>query len=223
MTKSKKVVYFNPSSAVKVNGQDKAGINITNTGTSAYYNMDADEKKAYDYASEQFALNLPKVNVFDADTQKRLDSQVQSYIDNGVDDINDIYIPIINELQNDVAARFGNFDNSIFLDNLSEIEDSRANAISDFSQDVQTYRQELTEDEIAKRFEYLDYLNNYRQQVLSNMLNMLGASQNLSDLSNSYYSNLNNIYAQQQDYNPLDNLSDIVGAAGNAARLGLML
>lgn len=223
MSKSKKAIYYNPSSSIKVNGQDKAGINITNNGTSGYYNMDSNEQKAYDYAGEQFALNLPELNVFDADTQRKLDKQVDAYINSGVDDINDIYEPILNDLQNDIASRFGNLDNSIFMDNLSGIEDSRAKAISDFSQDVQTYRQDLINNELANRYQYLDYLNNYRQQIISNILNTLGASQNLSNLSNSYYSSLNGAYAKESSYNPLKDISSIVNTVSNAAQLGLML
>lgn len=184
---------YNPSSSIMVNGKNKAEISVTPWGTSSYYNMDENEKKAYDYAGEQFALNLPNLNVFDADTQKRFDNQVQSYINQGIEDINDIYKPMLDDLQNDIASRFGNLDNSIFMDNLSEIEDKRADSISDFAQDVQTYRQDLVNNELSNRYNYLDYLNNYVQQVNSNILNTLGASQNLSDLSNSYFSSFNNL------------------------------
>ena len=135
MSKSNKTIYYNPSSSIKLNGQDKAGINVSPFGTSGYYNMDDSEEKAYNYAGEQFALNLPELNVFDADTQRKFDNQVQSYINQGVDDINDIYTPMLEDLQNDIASRFGNLDNSVFMDNLSDIEDSRAEAVSALSQD----------------------------------------------------------------------------------------
>ena len=184
---------YNPSSSIMVNGKNKAEISVTPWGTSSYYNMDENEKKAYDYAGEQFALNLPNLNVFDADTQKRFDNQVQSYINQGIEDINDIYKPMLDDLQNDIASRFGNLDNSIFMDNLSAIEDKRADSISDFSQDVQTYRQDLINNELSNRYDFLDYLNNYVQQVNSNMLNTVGAGQNLSNLSNSYFSTFNNL------------------------------
>ena len=204
MSKSSKTIYYNPSSSIKLNGEDKAGVNISPWGTSGYYNMDESEKSAFDYAGEQFALNLPELNVFDADTQRRFENQVQNYINKGVEDINDIYTPILNDLQNDIASRFGNLDNSIFMDNLSEIENSRADAVSALSQDVQTYRQDLINNELANRYEYLDYLNNFRQQLLSNALDALGESQNLSNLSNSYYSNLNGIVSKNNQNSGLD-------------------
>lgn len=184
-------IYYNPSSSVKINGKDKAGVNINPWGTSGYYNMDDDEKKSYEYAGEQFALNLPDVNVFSADTQKQFEKQIQSYINQGVEDINDIYTPMLDDLKNDIASRFGNLDNSVFMDNLSGIEDKRADAVSDLAQNAQVYRQDLINNELANRYDYLDYLNNYRQQVLSNILNMLGTGQNLSNVSNSYYTGLN--------------------------------
>lgn len=195
---------YNPSSSIKVNGVNKAGINVTPWGTSSYYNMDENEKKAYDYAGEQFALNLPNLNVFDADTQKRFDNQVQSYINQGVEDINDIYKPMLDDLQNDIASRFGNLDNSIFMDNLSEIEDKRADSISDFAQDVQTYRQDLINNELSNRYDYLTYLNNYLQQVNSNILNAAGTGQNLSNLSTSYFGSLSRPNSNKTSGSSLD-------------------
>lgn len=215
MSKSKKMIYYNPSSSIKVNGEDKAGVNISNSGTTGYYNMDDNERIAYDYAGEQFVLNLPNLNVFSADTQKALNNQVQSYINQGIDDINQIYEPMLNNLQNDIASRFGNLDNSIFMDNLSQIENSRAQAVSDFSQDVQTYRQDLINNELANRYDYLNYLNSYRQQIYSNILNALNSSQNLSNLSNSYYSNLNGISTGGQS--STQTAADLAGIASTLA------
>ena len=100
---------------------------------------------------------------------------------------------MLDDSQNDIASRVGNLDNSRFMDNLSAIEDKRADSISDFSQDVQTYRQDLINNELSNRYDFLDYLNNYVQQVNSNMLNTVGAGQNLSNLSNSYFSTFNNL------------------------------
>ena len=208
-------IYYNPSSSLTLNGQNKAGINISQSGTSGYYNMGDDEKKSYEYAGEQFALNLPELNVFSADTQRDLDNQVQSYINKGTEDINDIYTPMLQDLQNDIASRFGNLDNSVFMDNLSEIEDKRADAVSDFAQDVSAYRQDLINNELANRYQYLDYLNNYRQQMLSNALSALGASQNLSNLSNSYYSTLNGIASANRGSG--FNFGGAVNSALNAA------
>ena len=123
--------------------------------------------------------------------------------------------------KSDCYIRFSKYINKIFY--LSKIEDSRSKTISDFAQDVQTYRQDLVNNELANRYQYLDYLNNYRQQMLSNILNMLGASQNLSNLSNSYYSNLNNIYSKETNYNPIGDISSLVNTIGSAAQIGLML
>ena len=210
-------VPYNPSTNVTVNGKDKAGITVSPWGASGFYNMDDSEQKAYDYAGEQFALNLANLNVFDADTQKKFDNQVQSYINQGVKDINDIYKPMLDDLQNDIASRFGNLDNSIFLDNLSDIEDKRLEAVSDFAQDVQTYRQDLINDELSNRYNYLDYLNNYRQQINSNILDMLGFGQGLSNLSNSYYSNINSLLSKNaQTSNKSNNIGSLLDSVLDA-------
>lgn len=204
-------VYHNPSSSIQINGQDKAGVNINPSGTSGYYNMNDDEKQAYEYAQKQFALNLPKLDVFSADSQRKMDNQVKTFINAGKDDINEVYKPMLQDLQNDVASRFGNLDNSVFMDNLGKIEDKRSDAVSELAQNTELFRQDLTNNELANRYQYLDYMNNYQQQVLGNVLNMLGTGQNLSNASNSYYNNLNNNIANGNaapyNYNSLLNMA----------------
>lgn len=214
-TGKKGFVYYNPSSSINVNGQDKAGIKVNPRGTSGYYNMDDDEKKAYEYAQKQFALNLPELNVFSADTQRQMNNQVDAYIDAGKDDINDIYAPMLQELQNDVASRFGNLDNSVFMDNLGKIEDKRSDAVSELANNAQIYRQDLVNNELSNRYNYLDYLNNYQQQVLGNILGMLGTGQNLSSLSNSHYNSLNNSIANSSG-TPF-NYSSLINMVANKA------
>ena len=124
---------------------------------------------------------------------------------------------MLDDLQNDIASRFGNLDNSIFLDNLSDIEDKRLEAVSDFAQDVQTYRQDLINDELSNRYNYLDYLNNYRQQINSNILDMLGFGQGLSNLSNSYYSNINSLLSKNaQTSNKSNNIGSLLDSVLDA-------
>ena len=95
---------------------------------------------------------------------------------------------MLKDLQNNIASRFGNLDNSIFLDKLSEIEDKRANSVSALSQDITAKESELITDELAKRYNYLNFLNGYQNQVLSTAL---GSSANSSKNSEYLYSNNN--------------------------------
>ena len=115
-----------------------------------------------------------------------MDSQVEAYTRQGIDSINQVYTPMITSLENDVASRFGNFDNSIFLDSLKGIESSRAKAVSALSQDIQAKRTEIENNEIQKQYDYLNFLTNYQNQSFQNMLNASKLNQSNLSLSNDY-------------------------------------
>ena len=107
-------------STVKVNGVPKLTTYVDKYGSSSSnYTMSPWEKLAFEYAEKEFAQNLENINVFSEETLKSLSNQVDAYTKSGIKKIDEVYAPMIKNLQNDVASRFGNLDNSIFLDKLS--------------------------------------------------------------------------------------------------------
>ncbi len=187
-SKSKPKVY-NPSAAITVNGNVKSSATSTKNGANVTYNMDPYEQAAYDYAGKSFYDNLGKINVFSNDTIKSLNDQVGAYLNQGLDVVNNTYTPMIRDMQNDIARRFGNTSNSMFMDNLNDIESKRAAAMSDLAQDVMAKRNELINNELSNRYNYLNFLNNYQNQVYSNMLQTLGVTNNLLNTNNSHLNN----------------------------------
>ncbi len=201
MSKSKKSTTVATTS---INGVPKLTTVTDKHGNqTTKYNMSEWEKLAYDYAEKEFAENLKNINVFSEDTLKALNNQINAYKEGGIKKIDEIYSPMLKNLQNDIAQRFGNLDNSIFLDKLSEIEDKRAESVSALSQDIVAKENELIGDELAKRYNYLNFLNGYQNQVLSTAL---GSSANSSKIaqnitttnnsSNNLTEHLNNVILQ---------------------------
>ena len=154
---------------VRVNGQTKAATYKKGNTVYTDYNMSPYEKQAYDYAQKSFAENLPTLNVFSEDTQKQLQKQMNAYKNKGIETINNIYTPMLDNMKTDIASRFGNFDNSSFLNSLNDIESSRANAISDFAQDMTLKENDLINDELSRRYQYMSFLNGINNQALSNL------------------------------------------------------
>ncbi len=154
---------------VRVNGQTKASTYKKGNTVYTDYNMSPYEKQAYDYAQKSFAENLPTLNVFSEDTQKQLQKQMNAYKNKGIETINNIYTPMLDNMKTDIASRFGNFDNSSFLNSLNDIESSRANAISDFAQDMTLKENDLINDELSRRYQYMSFLNGINNQALSNL------------------------------------------------------
>lgn len=185
-SKSKPRVVYDPSSTISINGDVKTTAKSTKDGVNVTYNMNPYEEAAYNYSNKSFYENLPNINVFSDDTVKDLNNQVKAYMNQGINTINSTYTPMISSMQNDVARRFGNTNNSVFMDNLNDIESKRALAISDLAQDVEAKRSELVNNELKNRYEYLNFLNNYQNQVFKNMLSMLSLNQNFLNTNNAH-------------------------------------
>lgn len=171
---------------INVNGSTKANTYKRGKNIVSDYNMSDYEKKAYDYAQKSFADSLANVNVFDTDTKKKLQSQLDAYTLNGQKMIDNVYSPMLENLKTDVASRFGNFDNSVFMDNLNSIESKRAESVSDLAQDVLAKQDELISNELAQRYTYLNFLQDVQNQMNANIMNYVGSSQANSSSGNSY-------------------------------------
>lgn len=183
--KSKKYPAYS-SGTVTVNGSTKASTYKNKNNIISNYNMSDGEKRAYEYAQKAFADALPLVNTFDSNTQQNIQNQLNAYTLDGQKMINNLYNPMLKELKTDVASRFGNLDNSVFMDNLNSIESNRADAINNLAQDVLAKRNELVNDELSQRYNYLNFLKDIQNQTNSNILNFLSGSQSNSSSGNSY-------------------------------------
>lgn len=178
---------------VRINGQTKASTYKKGKTVYTDYNMSPYEKQAYDYAQKSFAENLPNLNVFSEDTQRKFQNQLNAYKDKGVKTINDVYTPMIDNLKSDIASRFGNFDNTSFLKDLNKIEASRADAISGLSQDLILKENDLINDEMSRRYNYMSFLNGINNQALSNLSaysSMASANSSLGKNTSSSSSNM---------------------------------
>lgn len=154
------------------------------------YDMSDSESAIYNYALNTLAGILPQLNTFDTNTQKTLQSEVDAYKNSGIEDINKIYNPMITSLENDIASRFGNLDNSIFTDNLSNIESKRSDAVSSFAQDVLSKQSGLESDELTKRYALVKLLSGLADTTYSNALNTINVALGGSSNANSYSSQL---------------------------------
>ena len=93
---------------------------------------------------------------------------------------------MLNNLKSDIASRFGNYDNSAFLDKLDSIESKRADSMSGLAQDILAKGDELKKNELADRYTYLGFLQDIQSQVDSNILNYINAARQNSSSGNNY-------------------------------------
>lgn len=158
---------------LKINGNEIASANVKKGKITTNYNQSEDEKKLMDYTNKNILSGLENINVFSDEVQRSIQNQVNAYTQQGIRTINETYNPMFRELKTDIASRFGNLDNSVFLDNLNEIEKNRTNAIENLTQNILAKQNELYETEMNNRYNYLEQLSSVNQNLYSNMLNFL--------------------------------------------------
>src|SRR5574344_153133 len=205
------------NSALGINGIPTASSTMSNGTLSTNYTMTDAQKAVYNYAQQALASILPQLNTLFPEVQNSMNSQINSYIQNGINDINNIYTPMITSLENDVASRFGNLDNSVFLDKLSGIESNRSNAINSFAQDILSKKNSLENDQLNRQYTYANLLDGLQNEYYNNALSALNLAINSSTSANNYNSNLyNSLYKQA-----LANSSNNSIASSLANALGL--
>ena len=186
---------------------------------SSNYNMTDNEKKIYDSIQSNLYSSLSSLfDITDAN-KKEWNNQLNAMKNQGIQQINDIYTPLETNLKNDIANRFGNLDNSVFMDNLNEITDKKSQAISALSNTLLAAQGDLYSNELNNRINSISFLNNLNSAMNNNILNFTNAAMNNSTSGNNYN---RNAYNATNSGNLWSNLlktgNTFVSAAGTAAK-----
>ena len=197
-TTSYSIPYANGS--YSINGQKKASTKKSNGTVYGNYDMNQYEKQLYDYAQKTLTEIVPNINTFSKDTMNGINSQLAAYQNQGQQAVNNMYAPLLNNLKNDMASRFGNFDNSMFLNKLNNIESYRSSAMAELAQNLLTKRNELINNELSNRYNLINLLNSLQNQSNDNALNAISSALNLANSVKGYNTssdssgfNLNNL------------------------------
>ncbi len=162
-----------PNASLSLNGDEIANTKVTKKKISTNYNLTEDEKNLLDYTNKNLLSGLKNINVFSDEQRKGIQEQVDAYKKQGLTTLNETYTPMFRELKADIASRFGNLDNSIFMDNLNEIEKNRAKALETLTENILAKQSELYETELNNRYNYLNQLASVNQNLYSNIINFL--------------------------------------------------
>lgn len=158
---------------------------VSSTNSTISQNASDYKSEIYDYALSALSSLLPNINTVDSESQSDISSVLDSYTQSGVEDINKYYNSELYDMETDSASRFGNLDNSIYLDNLSGLSSERSDAVNSFEQDVQTMQSDLTSDVIDQNYTYADLLCDIINDYYSNS----STSANIYSLLNKGTSN----------------------------------
>lgn len=190
-------------------GGSSASTGVKNGILSSDYNMSGDESDIYNYALSTLANILPQLNTFDPQTLSSIQSSVDGYKNSGLDTINKAYNSSLKNIENDAVSRFGNLDNSAFVDNLSSIESERSKAVSSFAQDVLAKQSQLESDELTKRYALAEFLNGIANDKYDNALKAISTALGSSSNANSYNNDLYNAISALKSTSTSSNNSDL--------------
>lgn len=214
---SKKSKYPSYSSgSITVNGKEVAATRKSGNKIDSSYNMTDTEKSIYDGIQSNLASSLQNLYSISDEKQEQWNNELDAYKNAGLKQINEIYTPMVNDLRDNIASRFGNLDNSVFMDNLDTITDKQAQAVSDFSNDLLNKQSELYSSEIANRLSFISLLGNLNSAMNSNMMNYMQMA-----LSNSASGNNYNNQAYQASNANSGFLNSAIGAVGKLGSAAL--
>ena len=176
--------------SVVVNGRTVVSNKKGKNGTiNTNYNMSKAEKNLYN--SIEKTLNSSVQNLFKISSadKKAWNQQLNAYRQQGLDEINSIYTPMETNLKNDIASRFGNLDNSVFLDKLKDITDNKAKAVSNLSNNLALQQNQLYSSEMQNRINYISLLSGLQSNMNNNMFSYINQARQNAESGNSYNSN----------------------------------
>ena len=175
--------------AVSINGSNVSRTSRSGNSINSDYTMNQNEKKIYNSVQNNMANVLQDLFTISDPLRTEWQNQLSAMKNVGMQNINDIFNPLQITLKNDIASRFGNLDNSVFLDRLNSITDSKSKAIADLSNNLALAQSNLYNQEIQNRMNLLALLDGLNNSINNNILSYIGlANQNAN--SGNQYNNL---------------------------------
>lgn len=214
MGKSSKYPKYSTGS-VEINGHEVATTSKKGNNTiNSSYNMNNTEKSIYDGIQKNLSSSLSNLFDISDSTKQGWQNQLNAYQRQGIKQIDNIYNPMQNALKNDIAGRFGNLDNSIFMDNLSKITENKAQAVADLSDSLLMKQDQLYANELSNRMNYISLLSGLNTTFNNQMLNYLGLANTNAESGNRY----NQIaYQANQQNSTWNKINNSINAAANLA------
>src|SRR5574344_183971 len=213
------------SGSISVNGQTKATAQRDSKGNlvSSNYNMSDSEKNIYNSVQDNLYSSLGNLFTITDSDKQAWNSQLNAMKSKGLQTIDETYTPMETNLKNDIASRFGNYDNSVFLNNLNTITNKKAQAYADLSNNLLTEQNNLYSEELQNRINTITLLSNLNTALNDNILNYTNMANSNAESGNSYNNNAyNGNYRASTSWVSMDGVGeyhDKVRGEGTFARL----
>ena len=163
------------------------------------------------------------INTFSPDLTSQFEAIAKARKNSALQNFASLYEPSVRNAREDYFSRLGTLDSTAYMDRYNALENTRAQAYADIATDYEANLEELKNNELSRRYNYLNYLQN-GLNALNNQNNAyLSAVSNLSSsYTNNYNNYLNSLYGAQTSNN--DWFSNIFsGTLSSLSSLGGML
>lgn len=171
---------------VSINGYNVANTSKSDNSVDSNYNMDKTQKKIYNSIQNNMAGVLDNLLTISDPQRQEWNNQLSALKNVGLSNIDSIYTPLQNNLKNDIASRFGNLDNSVFLDKLNTITGNKSQAVADLSNNLAIMQNDLYNQEIQNRINILSLLDSLNNSIHGNILSYLGLANQNANSGNQY-------------------------------------
>ena len=129
--------------SVSLNGRTVATAHKVGNEVKTNYNMSNEEKELFGNIQSGMNNTLKNFNEISDPQRQQWGEQMKALRAQGIEQLEDIYTPMQENLKRDIASRFGNFDNSVFMDNLNSIVNKKSKAVADLSNSLAAMQNDL--------------------------------------------------------------------------------
>lgn len=189
--------------------QDAAGNIVTDISLSQ---DSVDRKKKLNELLKEYENT---VNIFSPELNAQIESIANAKKQNALNDFNSMYEPAVTNAREDYFSRLGTLDSTAYLDRVNSMEKTRQQAYVDIANDYLANIDELKNNELSRRYSYLNYLQNGLNALNTQNNNYLGTIHSLSSsYTDSYNNYLSNLYGTQSRANDNNIFSNLFNSAG---------
>ena len=211
-------------SKVTANGETLAQQYQTNDGTIVTdISISKDTAKRKKKLQELMNEYESNINVFTPEQDAQFESIANAKKESALQNFHSLYEPSVRKSREDYFSRLGTLDSTAYLDRYNALESTKQQAYADIANDYIANLDELKTNELARRYSYLNYLQNGLNSINNQNSNYINSMTNLSssytDNYNSYLSSLYGIQANAATRQTGTSLADWANIAGTIASI----
>ena len=134
----------------------------------------------------QIAAYEGQINTFDPSLTSQWDKIRNDYINRNSKEFDQQWDKSSRNTLNDIVSRFGNTDTSIYRDSMKDLDRIKADAYTKIAQDASVTGEQLKQQELQNRYNYLNQLRQGIQDYNTERNTLFDQANNGSSLINNY-------------------------------------